>query len=88
MITKDDLMKLPKERLAELLAEYINEKESIVLPNTTPYIPSPSIPTYPWITYETNCTNGGKCTNPFRDCINCPGRFTTDGGLSTNEVKK
>ena len=22
-----------------------------------------------------NCQNGNQCTNPFKDCINCPGRF-------------
>ena len=32
-------------------------------------------------TYTPPCFNGGVCTNPFRDCINCPNQHT--GGLTT-----
>ena len=28
---------------------------------------------YPYPTYQPPCFYGGVCTNPFRDCINCPG---------------
>lgn len=31
--------------------------------------------------YTPPCFNGGICTNPFRDCINCPNHLT--GGLTT-----
>ena len=33
-------------------------------------------------TYTPPCFNGGKCTNPFRDCINCPNQ--NSGGFSIN----
>lgn len=44
-LTKEDYMRLPKERLAELLAEMDNVKiEPIVIPQ----IPSPTTPENPW----------------------------------------
>lgn len=58
-LTKEDYMRLPKERLAELLVE-MQEEQTITTPNTTPipYTPPPSIPWYPWggpiITYTTD----------------------------------
>ena len=43
MLTKEDYMRLPKERLAEMLVELQNK------PITTPYVPAyPSIPYVPW----------------------------------------
>ena len=70
-MTKEDYMKLSKERLAELLAER----------DSKPVIPI-SIGTY-----HPSCYEGGPCTNPFHDCINCPhqssgGTWTTN--TSTN----
>lgn len=60
MITKEDYMKLSKERLAELLVERDNK------PDPRPYI---HIPQEGWLPcYAPN----GICTNPQRDCINCP----------------
>lgn len=41
--------------------------------------------TFHYPTYEPPCHHGGICTNPFKDCINCPrtggdiGTFTTSG---------
>lgn len=32
--------------------------------------------------WEPPCYRGGPCTNPMRDCINCPGK-TTGGGFNT-----
>ena len=74
MLTKEDLLKLSKERLAELLLEEWNDKEikRIMIPVGTqePY---------------NDCFHGGPCTNPFHDCINCPRQFigewttTSDG---------
>lgn len=52
MITKEDYMKLSKERLAELLVE--RDREPALIANPKCYEP------------------GGTCTNPQRDCINCP----------------
>ena len=56
MLTKEDYMKLPKERLAELLME--RDREPAL---TIPIVANPKC-------YEP----GGTCTNPQRDCINCP----------------
>lgn len=61
-LTKQDFMRLPKERLAELLVE-MQEVPTITLPEPSPmpaqpYNPSPYIPVYPWgspiITYTTD----------------------------------
>lgn len=73
-LTKQDLMRLPKERLAEIIVEMMKE------PRIT-YIPAP---------FEPLCFNGGVCTNPFRDCINCPrqstiGIYTTTGTSASKE---
>lgn len=59
-LTKEDYMKLPKEKLAELLVE--REKlQPMVVPITTNLFPC--------------CIPGGVCTNPHHDCINCPRPF-------------
>lgn len=75
-MTKEDYMKLSKERLAELLAER----------DAKPVIPM--IVEYPHL----SCYEGGPCTNPFHDCVNCPqrsggGRFvsTTQGTGNIND---
>lgn len=69
MLTKEDYMKLPKERLAELLAERD-------LPVT--HLPfSQTLPCY---------TPDGICTNPQRDCINCPKRGTNIGVITTTNT--
>lgn len=65
-LTKQDLMRLPKEGLAEIIVEM---QEPLTL--TTPekdvphFIPLQNI--HPFC-YEP----GGHCTNPQMDCINCP----------------
>ena len=65
-LTKDDYMRLPKERLAELLVEMDSHPiEPIQIP-ITPTAPSV------W-----GC-DGVHCTNPQMDCINCPRRMTYD----------
>lgn len=69
MLTKEDYMKLPKERLAELLVERD-------LPVT--HLPfSQIVPCY---------APGGICTNPQRDCINCPKRGTNIGVITTTNT--
>lgn len=72
-MTKEDYMRLSKERLAELLVE-MEEKFSqpIVIPDTS------TIPTTP---YGLMC-DGTHCTNPHHDCINCP--VLTTGGTITS----
>ena len=67
---KEDYMKLSKERLAELLEERDNQQN--VQPTYVPTI----IQTNP---YELPCWHkDGVCTNPHRDCINCPKTHFTD----------
>ena len=68
-MTVEDYMKLPKKRLAELLAER-DKMGGIVLPlNPT---------TTPWV------CDGTHCINPFHDCINCPTRFNNAGNITPN----
>lgn len=67
MLTKQDLMKLSKERLCELLLEEWSKKDTL-----KPFeFPSLGMP---------DCYHGGPCTNPFHDCIDCPRIFS--GGTS------
>ena len=75
-MTKEDYMKLSKERLAELLVE--RDRES----------------TTTQLSYHPQCYEpGGICTNPHRDCINCPrtnmatGYWTTTTNLSKDDKK-
>ena len=46
--TKEDYMRLPKERLAELLVERDAMETTPFAPNTKPYVPYPSTPYIPW----------------------------------------
>lgn len=67
-LTKQDLMRLPKERLAELIVE-MQEEKSLTL--TTPEKDVPHF--IPFQTQHPYCWEaGGICTNPQMDCINCP----------------
>lgn len=59
-MTKEDYMKLSKERLAELLVERDNV---ITPPREAPLV-------------GFLCPYGGSCGNPFRDCVGCPGVIT------------
>lgn len=75
-MTKEDYMKLSKERLAELLVEKDREifslrnVENINFPSQTAFDPRPL------------CGFGGYCTNPHFDCVGCPGVYTP--GIKTN----
>lgn len=72
-LTKQNLMRLSNERLAKILVEMMKELQIT-------HIPAP---------FEPLCLNGGECTNPFRDCINCPRQSTisinTTTGTSTSK---
>ena len=70
MLTKEDYMKLDKERLAELLVE--RDAEERKNPVQIPFVPIPT-------KEQGTCPFGGNCTNPFHDCINCPGGTVPDG---------
>ena len=62
-LTKKDYMRLPKERLAELLVEMDSHPiEPIQIPEKPNNIMG-------WC-------DGTHCTNPHMDCINCPRRMT------------
>lgn len=69
MLTKEDYMKLPKERLAELLVE-----------RDLPVIHLPFGQTLPCYAPD------GICTNPQRDCINCPKRGTNIDVITTTNT--
>ena len=74
-LTKEDLMKLSKERLVELLLETQCETDGV---QPWRYVPYP-------VTDNPPCwAPGGFCSNPQRDCINCPrfsgGGYGLDGG--------
>ena len=71
---KEDYMRLPKERLAELLEERDNEPKYIPTSNFQPLVQG-----YHPLCYEP----GGTCTNPQMDCVNCPRKFTTGGFVTT-----
>lgn len=63
-LTKQDYMRLSKERLAELLVEMDSHPiEPIQIP-VMPTTPSG------WM------CDGIHCTNPQMDCINCPRKIT------------
>ena len=71
-MTKEDYMKLSKERLAELLANRDSLIDKLfMIDNNTPYAIPP-------------CYSGGPCTNPHYDCINCPRKFNSGGITSPN----
>lgn len=72
MLTKEDYMKLPKERLAELLVERDRQLPIIVQP-----FGSKIIPCY---------APDGICTNPQRDCINCPKTYRINTTITTTET--
>lgn len=74
-LTKEDYMRLPKERLAELLAEMDNMKIEPIsiptLPSTTPYIPYEPWKIGPTITYadspNTNETKGDPNLRAYQE---------------------
>ena len=83
MLTKEDYMKLSKERLAELLVERDNESKTQTAP-----IPIPQYPYQPDSTGNPPCwAPGGWCSNPFHDCVGCPKRFDSSGSWTNNFTK-
>lgn len=71
-MTKEDYMKLSKERLAELLVERDRQLPIIVQPFSSKIIPC----------YAPD----GICTNPQRDCINCPKTYGINTTITTTET--
>lgn len=71
-LTKDDLMRLPKERLAEIIVEMQEEPLTLTTPEkgVPHFIPVQASHPYCW-------EPGGMCTNPQMDCINCPKHNST-----------
>ena len=72
MLTKDDLMKLSKERLVELLLEEWSNKENTLKPSEFRSFG------------RDDCYHGGPCTNPYHDCVDCPRIFSGNGTTGTN----
>lgn len=70
MLNKEDLMKLSKDRLAELLLEEWSKRDAL----------KPFEFQFPG---RYDCYHGGPCTNPYHDCINCPRQFS-GGTISTD----
>lgn len=73
-MTYEDYMLLPKETLAKELArrDYLS---TISAPMVVPPFPSEKyVPCY---------HPDGVCTNPFRDCVNCPKVWSTGGFTTT-----
>lgn len=71
-MTKEDYMKLPKERLAELLEEIYSKRQ---------YIFSP------YMVFSSQChLPDGTCMNPFHDCINCPRQWGSGGTTTTTNT--
>lgn len=66
-LTKQDYMRLPKERLAELLVEM----------DSRPIKPPITIPSMPITPSGWGC-DGIHCINPQMDCINCPRTATEE----------
>lgn len=89
MMTKEDYMHLSKERLAELNVEKDELIESLKVWKEAPVQPYPYSPLGPYVHWQgagepIPCyANGGVCTNPHFDCINCP-RHSLTGGWSTS----
>ena len=80
----ENYLKLSHQTLAELLALRDEKDEktmrpTLTAPSTEPLQPSQPITTPPWtwnpVTTQLKLcplTTGGRCTNPYNDCINCP----------------
>lgn len=79
-MTKEDYMKLSKERLAELLAE--RDMLTQAIPNVPKPLSTQVIPNDP----RPLCGFGGYCTNPYKDCINCPGVYSPYGTITTTNT--
>lgn len=76
-------LKLSHQTLAEMLALVDEDKCDVVAPN--PINPEVIQPNNVHIIEQEKrfCpyTTTGRCTNPFHDCINCPGNYITSGNI-------
>lgn len=59
------------------------EVKSFNNPSVIPSNPWWSVGTIPLKTDRFVCKDWGECSNPYKDCINCPLRGTTEGTTST-----
>lgn len=71
----EEYLKWSKESLARALANRDIEEELRRGPQDSDFEPCK-----PYTAEEPKCKTFIDCTNPYRDCINCPLRFTTGGG--------
>lgn len=75
-LTKEDYMRLPKERLAELLVEM--DSHPIQDIREIPIVPTPGPKVNWWC-------DGTICTNPQMDCINCPRMLPHGFSINTSD---
>lgn len=103
----DDVLKYIAENQSDghkfeyIVKEFQDEPTNpLDYPWTVPTYPQPiepmypGQPTYPIITWRhLPCFNGGPCTNPQHDCIDCPwpygdgGTYTSDGTGDASDLK-
>lgn len=76
-MTKEDYMKLSKERLAEL-----NVEKDLLLMHNNGYKGNDNYP-FPTSNGIPCFAPGGYCTNPQMDCINCPRSMSGGGTFSS-----
>lgn len=69
-------MKLDKREIIDMLIEANNVIDKL----TT----RPQIVNVPFVDSRKVCTSWDNCSNPHRDCINCPLRYTQDSITITN----
>lgn len=66
-LKKEDLMRLGKERLVEIILEMQDERNETPTNPWVPYI-------YPYNENPPCWAPNGYCWNPHHDCFNCPGK--------------
>lgn len=77
-LTKEDLMKLSKERLVELLLQTQDTPDATQPWRVFPYPITDNVPCW---------APGGWCSNPQRDCIDCPGKAYPGQTLGTSTAQ-
>ena len=75
LFKREDFEALPKERLIDMLMEWQTEQAGRIVE------PQPYTPFNPGdYTGNPSCWSpDGWCSNPFHDCINCPGKQARPG---------
>lgn len=86
LITRDEARKIyaqkSKDELIDMLIACNEALDAALLAKNNPtFVPIP-------VDNNQNCSDWAHCSNPHRDCINCPlrgyGGYGSSGGWSTN----